>query len=509
MKLSRRQLLGLGAAGAVGLVSPLAIAQARGQQIRFPRGRRPKNVIFFVFDGMAMSVPTMVDHFRQLTDGKHSLWAEVLKDPRYAVGLQDTRSLSSVVTDSSAAASTWGSGRLIWNGQLNIYPDGTELKPLTKIMSEAGVKCGLVTTTTMTHATPAGFAVSCIGRDLQPLIAEKYLECGVDVFFGGGDRFFNPARRTDKKDVYAEFAKRGFKVVKTRDEIAGLRGDKLLGIFSDSHIPYTVDRNNDPELRRSVPTLAEMTACALENLKGTRNGFLLQVEAGKVDHAAHGNDLAGMFWDQMAGEDALRVCFDFAQEHGDTLVIATADHACGGPSLNGAGDEYFDSTAGLKSASNFRASYDVLIPLLRENKTRGHVQDVIEDRLAFKLSAKEADAIVSMLDGKSPFGDSSFFGGLSSVLGMILGNHNKVTWTSGNHTADHVLVTGFGPGSELVAGLTQNTQFFDLILATKGLRHENPRMSFEDAKRAHEKAGGIPEELSAYLSPDDDCMCHS
>jgi|GEM_PF-5853748 len=134
-------------------------------------------------------------------------------------------------------------------------------------------------------------------------------------------------------------------------------GRRLLGVFSDGHTPFSVDRNNDPLLQMSVPSLAEMASAAIDRLKSGSNGFLLQIEGGRVDHGGHGNDLAALVYDQIAFEEAVKVAVDFALSNGETLVVITTDHACGGPSLNGAGHEYGDSAAGLRTLTGMKASY--------------------------------------------------------------------------------------------------------------------------------------------------------
>ena len=91
---------------------------------------------------------------------------------------------------------------------------------------------------------------------------------------------------------------------------------------------------------------------------------------------------------------------------------------------------------------------------------------------------------------------------------MILGNHTKVTWTSGNHTCDHVLVTAVGPGSEQVAGYTQNVRFFDIMLAAKDLKWSNPKMSYEDAVKAREKKPAADPDLLAQFASDEDGIDH-
>lgn len=488
MKISRRGLLGAGATA----LGASAFGAREWGIVEPSRGKWAKNIIFCVSDGMAASVPTMVDHYRQLTEGKPGYWAWLMCQPGIVNGLQDTRSLSSVVTDSSAASSAWGSGRRIWNGQVNMFPDGTKLVPITHLMSAAGVKCGLVSTARITHATPAGFAVQGVQRDKEDEIAELYLGSGVDVLLGGGHRHFAADKRKDKADLYAKFKAAGFSVARTKAEMASAPAGKLLGAFTDSHITYTVDRLNNAKLDATVPTLAEMSKVAIDRLKGGSNGFLLQIEGGRVDHGNHANDLAGTFFDQIEFEEAVKVAMDFAIHDGETLVIVTADHATAGISLNGAGDEYFDSTAGLKSIQNMKASFEIVQPALGKAASSSVAKDVFKKHLGIELTNEEAMIIEEAGKEKWAFGGSEFFRSMSATLGMVIGNHTKVTYTSSNHTNDHVLVSAYGPGAELCAGLTPNTDFNKIILDTHGLRHDNPTMDLPTAIKHMEKAKAKP-----------------
>lgn len=489
---SRRSLLSLGAAGAASLALP-RWASARGS------AKKARNIIFCVSDGMSMGVPTMVDHLSQIRDGKPSYWAWLMNQPFAVNGLQDTRSLNSLVTDSSAASSSWGSGRHIWNGMVNMYPDGTKLRTLTQIMTDVKVRCGLVTTATITHATPAGFCVNAPSRDDEEFIAAEYLKSGVDVLMGGGDKFFSPTARKDKRDLYGDFEKAGYEVVKNRKQLLGLQSNRVLGIFSSSHVPYTVDRNNDAALQESTPTLAEMAKVAIDNLKDSKSGFLLQIEGARIDHAAHSNDLAAMLYDQMAFEEAVKVAIDFALADGETLVVITSDHGNGNPGLNGYGDEYIDSTAGLKSVLDMKGSYGTLLKELGLRADAAKAQEVVKNRLGIELSAADAEVVAGVTSGKTPFGSSIFYKNASATLAVILGNSTKVTWTSTNHTSDRVLLTAVGPGAEQFAGLTQNISIFDTLLAHKDLKVNNPTMSFAEAQPLYEKMRKGGEEAEAHM----------
>lgn len=478
MPLSRRELIALGA-GSFASLPNLNLAELAGSS---SAKRKAKNVIFCVADGMGMQTFSMANQFRQMADGKPSYWSWLLDQEFVVNGLQATSSLNSLVTDSSAAASAWGSGRHIWNGAVNMLADGTKLRTLFDILrAERGLRTGLVTTTTLSHATPSGFSICQLHRDDEADIALQHLSAGVDVLMGGGDRFFSSKRKDG--ELYGKFEARGYKVCRTRDEMLGFTGDKALGIFSDGHLPYTIDRKNDASLQASVPTLAEMATKAIAILSKAPKGFILQIEGGRVDHGAHANDLAGMIHDQLAFEDAVKVAVDFALADKNTLVIVTTDHACGGAALNGAGDEYIDSTAGLAKLAGMKSSYGPITSALGRTPTDGEVASVIEARLGIQLSKSESAGIAAAIRGASPFELADFHKAAGQTLAMILGNHTKVTWTSGNHCSDHVLVTALGPGCGSFAGITENVKFFDIMLAQYGLKWSNPSLTFDEARK--------------------------
>src|SRR5690606_27333739 len=102
----------------------------------------------------------------------------------------ETTSANSIVTDSAAAASAWGGGIRVPNGSVNVAAGGEESVPLQSKLRERGIPTGLVTTATVTHATPAGFAANSADRGREEDIAEQYLAREVPVILGGGTKFF-------------------------------------------------------------------------------------------------------------------------------------------------------------------------------------------------------------------------------------------------------------------------------------------------------------------------------
>lgn len=494
--LSRRGLLGAGALGIAATALPF------GGGVR---AKRPKNIVFMVSDGMSLGVPAMLDHFLQLTEGEPSFWRELMEDPAATQGLQDTRSLSSLVADSAAASSAWGAGRHVWSGMINAYPDGTKLRPLYDILGEHRMRRGLVSTATITHATPAGFAASIPNRDDEHIIAQDYLAAEIDVILGGGDRFFAPGKRKDGRDLYAEYGAKGYAVAKDKASLEGAKAGKLLGVFSNSHVPYFVDRQHDPALA-GVPGLEQMATVALDRLKGGKEGFILQVEAARVDHAAHANDFAGLLYDQLEFDRTIRAVVEWARKDGETLVVITSDHGNSNPGLDGAGDEYYDSTAGLLTVAGMTRSYESMLPAFatggmngksydaagkgdKINPTVPNVQGLVERDLGVKLTPEEAQIVVDGLTGKSPLRPIDQYSLASSALSIALNNHTRVGWTGRQHTDDYTLVTAVGPGREAFAGLNANVSFHEKLLSLRGLKGENPpQMTKEDALRAMDKA---------------------
>ncbi|TAF16949.1 MAG: alkaline phosphatase, partial [Verrucomicrobia bacterium] len=344
---SRRDFLKF--AGLGSLVFGAGSAQALGAEGREASAnsakRQAKNVIFMVSDGMCFSVLTAAQTYLTRTEKRSSNWMKMYAERPVVRSLCETDSASGIVTDSAAAASCWGIGERIDNGVLNITPDGRKPLTLVQKMNAAKKRCGLVTTATATHATPAGFAVTVAKRSDQKAVAAQYLERGVDVVLGGGTQYFNDA-------LQAAYRKAGYGIALDRDQLLADDGKApLLGLFSKSHIPFEIDRLNSAELKASTPTLAEMTKVALQRLSSAPEGFFLLVEGGRIDHAAHGNDGAAAIREQVAFDEAIATVLAFVDKNPDTLLVITTDHGTGGFNVNGLGSEDFDTSAPSYSES--------------------------------------------------------------------------------------------------------------------------------------------------------------
>jgi alkaline phosphatase len=227
----------------------------------------------------------------------------------------------------------------------------------------------LVTTTEITHATPAGFAANVNDRETGARIALQYLQRKVDLLLGGGQKFFDPKVRRDQRDLATAFRRAGYHVMTTAAQLAAAPlDDRWLGTFAPSHLPFTIDHLNDPKLLETVPTLAQMTASALRWLERHPH-FILQVEGGRVDQGCHNCDLASALREMVAFDEALDVVLAFQRRVPDTLVVITTDHGNGNPGLNGLGDAYGQSPHLFQNLLQVRESFPKLLARLRTIET--------------------------------------------------------------------------------------------------------------------------------------------
>jgi alkaline phosphatase len=311
-------------------------------------------VIFFLGDGMGPAVVTAARIYKYGENGK--LHMESL--PRTAK--IKTFSFDAQTTDSAPSMSAYMTGQKMRNDVIAMTSDtvadktkcvfdgtnGTKVKSILELAKAAGKGVGSITTTELTHATPAATYAHICQRDLAYDIAVQAvpggtgfntdLLDGVDVLFGGGRNYWtpldatsNPKGRPDLRDLVAELSGKGYAYAadKTAFDALDMSGTRALGLFSaTSHMSYELDR--DPTKQ---PSLKEMTLKSLALLKnaakrsGSDKGFFLMVEGGRIDHALHGTNAKRALEDLVAFDDAVQAALDTVDLK-DTLIVVTADH---------------------------------------------------------------------------------------------------------------------------------------------------------------------------------------
>jgi alkaline phosphatase len=435
---------------------------------------RAKNVIFMVADGMSAGTLSLAELACRTQRNEHSAWVRLWSRTDVGGGagrasagvrraMMTTHAADGPVTDSAAAGSAWSIGRKVNNDVINITPAGAEHEPLLVTARNAGKATGLVTTTRVTHATPASFIANVPSRDMEQVIAGQTLERRVDVVLGGGARYFTDQLLATRPDL---------RVVRTADELRAAPAEgPLLGLFTRDHMSFEIDRAHpEPGAASTEPDLAAMTTAALDRLLRAGDGFVLQIEGGRVDHAAHYNDAVALVHDQLAFDRAIDAVVKAVGGRDDTLAIITTDHANANPGLT-----YY----GQKGAQGFdlllkgRASYDRVLAGLsgREGGTPAERAQTASDRVRDLLGIEFTDRDRADLAGAFAGRPSPFDPGyeITSTLGRLLGARTGVFFVSPNHTADLVELTAFGPGSEEIAPLVDNTALHGLMLRAMGV----------------------------------------
>ncbi len=476
--LNRRDFLRTGLAGSLVLSTTLRAADSPPASRNTTRSGRAKNIIFLVSDGMSLGTLTLAERYLRRHKNRGTRWLGLYDRPDVRRSLMDTSSASSLVTDSAAASSAWGCGHKVKNGSINITPDGLPRPTILQLAREAGRATGLVTTATITHATPAGFAANTAFRGDEAEIATQYLDRRIDVLLGGGTKFFDPSRRKDGRDLFADFRREGYHVARDRAALQNTPADgRLLGVFTEGYLPYDLDHRADDALIASVPRLPEMTRAALDRLSRHEGGFVLQIEGARVDHAAHANDIGGLLHDQLALDEAVGIALDFVANRDDTLVIVASDHGNANPGLNGSGGN-FDSRGGsygdtgkcFERIAEISRTNSWTLSGLNADSTSAQIRARVAEGTGITLIDDEIDLLGRALrKDPSPREGYRVRNSPMITLAQIMANYTSVGWTGVAHTTDHVELAAFGPGSESIRGMVQNTALFGVMTRALGI----------------------------------------
>ncbi|MCB2179578.1 alkaline phosphatase [bacterium] len=293
-----------------------------------PEPETPPGIILFIGDGMG----TM--HRQAATWLSLGEQGVLAMDSMPVHGSAITSSANNEITDSAAAATALATGHLTDNSYLGVDPDENLLVSILEMAQYQGWSVGLVTTTQLTHATPAAFAVHYPDRSANLEIARQLMNKRVDVLLGGGeDDFFSKdeagcfkGNGKQPEDLVAQAIAAGYTYVCSGEELLSLdtsNTDQVLGLFAAEGM-----------VRPFSPNLTAMTQTALEILSHDPDGFFLMVEGGQIDWASHDHDAETAMENVLGLDSAIALAQMYALDHPQTLIIVTADHETGGLSLN-------------------------------------------------------------------------------------------------------------------------------------------------------------------------------
>lgn len=324
-----------------------------------------KNVIFFLGDGMGITTLTASRIYSVGEDGE--LTIDTLPDTAFI----RTFSEDGQVTDSAPSMAAYMTGVKMKNEVISMQTGTTASTPTTDATSTCdtldenktkkpvdtllelakaqGMGTGVVTTTRITHATPADTYAHVCHRDAENDIAAQLvpggkgtgygafntkLKDGIDVVLGGGSKYFKTkadgGARADSRDLIKEMQGQGYTYVSSGtdfNKIDASKTSKLLGLFNSSHMNYELDRNKK---KIDEPSLADMTSKAIDVLQAKNKSFFLMVEGGRIDHALHDTNAKRALQDTIAFDHAIKTAIEKIKKTDpdlkNTLIVVTADH---------------------------------------------------------------------------------------------------------------------------------------------------------------------------------------
>lgn len=347
------------------------------------------------------------------------------------------------------------------------------------------MKTGLIATSRITHATPAGYSSHVRNRDQESDIAAQQigkthpLGPFVDILMGGGRDHFLPkakgGKRTDNVDLI-KWAKdtAGYTYAHSKKDLVGFaKGAGLplpfLGLFAPSHLEYEVDRKHTAD--KDQPSLLDMTKVAISTLQtatgNSTSGFFIMIEASRIDHAGHANDAAAHIQEVLTYNNVMTYLRDFVTSHPDTQLLSAADHECGGLTLE---DDYNPSK--LQPAMRSSAHY-IIEEFNEKNPNSQTLLSKNIDKLGIPdgLSARE----------KKVFGESMKYsaGQVEILIGQMLSKRAGVHWSTTQHSAVDVALYGYASPEILsemkkaVGGNIDNTDIPKYIEKVLGLSMGN------------------------------------
>lgn len=235
-------------------------------------------------------------------------------------GFSVTFSANDYITDSGAGGTALSSGIKTNNGSIGVDTKGQPVETILEMAEKRGLSTGLVSTSAITHATPASFIAHTSNRSKYADIALDFLRTDIDVFIGGG--YNNFARRADSLNLIDSLKARGYFIARDLKDVNVPSTKRLAALLADEHMPsMSKGRGN---------MLPDATAMALEILKRNSKGFFIMIEGSQIDWGGHDNDVSYIVDETVDFDNAVGKALQFAEKNGETLVIVTADHETGG-----------------------------------------------------------------------------------------------------------------------------------------------------------------------------------
>ena len=389
------------------------------------RDNKAKYVFFFIGDGMGLSHVSITEAYKATKQRRIGSEALLMTQFPY-LGLATTYSARNMITCSSASATALSSGYKTYNAMVGLKPDSTRVHQISYKLKELGYRIGIMSTVQLDNATPACFYAYSPNRRLYYDISMQLPLSGFD-FFGGGGFVGAEKEKVEnaKSKIYSQIDKYGYTIAYGVEDYKAKKAsgvkDKMILLQpskdkADKILPFVYERTPEDL------TLAQVVESAIDFLYNPNDkGFFMMCEGGKIDWAAHNNDLAGVIYETIDMDDAIKVAYDFYCKHPDeTLIVVTADHETGGLALG---------------------------------RTKGYVYDL-----------SKVDELTEPIRS----GRVGLYDFIKKENLAVIDSITQIAWTTVSHTGVHVPVYAIGVGAEQFAGRMNNTEIPSKIMKAMG-----------------------------------------
>ncbi len=441
-----------------------------------------KYVFYFIGDGMGLGHVNATEAYNR----------EVLKGDQpilmmtFPVASQArTYSASSPITDSAAAGTALSTGYKTKNSMIGMNPDTVAVNSIAVDFMKAGYAVGVGTTVQADDATPAAWYAHAENRGMKETIAPQAAESGLS-FLAGGDFKLHGAGEEAFKEFLNVMRKGNYEIAEGYAAFNELKrkGGKLpqkVMMYSDNptwgQVGYTID---------SIPgalTCAQITEACLQTLKNVNpEKFLMMIEGGNIDWAAHANDGGGVIKEILNFQDAINVAYQFYLRHpSETLIVVTADHDTGGMAYGRNGGAY-----NIAYADAQKISKDTFADWTRNwgrdtaNPTWEEMEQTLREKLGFwtivPVSEQETKELKELFDetfvAKKAEDEKTLyhtFNAFTAKAFSILNYHIGIGWTTTYHAGNFVPVYAVGVNANYFTGSLNNTDIPKLIKKAAGL----------------------------------------
>lgn len=439
-------------------------------------------VFYFIGDGMGLGHVNATEAYNR----------DVLKSEQpilmmtFPVASQArTYSASSPITDSAAAGTALSAGVKTKNSMIGMNPDTVAVNSIAVDFMKAGYAVGVGTTVQADDATPAAWYAHAENRGMKETIAPQAAASGLSFLAGGGFKlhgageeafveFLNTMRKGNYEiaEGYAAFNELKRKGGKFPQKVM-LMPENAAG----GQVGYTID---------SIPgylTCAQITEACLHTLESVNpDKFLMMIEGGNIDWAAHSNDGGGVIKEILNFQDAINVAYQFYLRHpAETLIVVTADHDTGAMAYGRNGGAY-----NIAYADAQKISKDAFADWTRNwgketaNPTWEEMEQVLKEKLGFwttvPLSERETKELKELFDdtfiSKRAEDEKTLyhtFNAFTAKAFAILNHHMGIGWTTTYHAGNFVPVYAIGANAQYFTGSLDNNEIPLLIKRACGV----------------------------------------